>query len=93
MPPFREHGLRELSAAGEEEASVRRAWERPWIAASLPDVLAGRAVYLEVIEHVAEGGVWKLVLEPEAGAPMDIRYRIADALRLPIAVGEHLWCN
>ncbi len=56
-------------------------------------MLAGRAVYLEVIEHVAEGGVWKLVLEPEAGAPMDIRYRIADALRLPIAVGEHLWFN
>lgn len=56
-------------------------------------MLAGHAVLLKVIEHGADGGVWKLVLQPEAGEPMDIRYRIANALRLPIAVGEQLWFN
>ncbi len=56
-------------------------------------MLAGHAVFLKVIEHSSDAGVWKLVLEPEAGEPMDIRYRIGDALKLPIAVGEQLWFN
>lgn len=34
-----------------------------------------------------------LVLGPEAGAGVEVSYRVADGLRLPVEPGEHLWFN
>lgn len=71
----------------------RRAWPRPVVEVSPPEVLAGRPARFEVLEHTARSGHYVLVLAPEAGAAVEVRYRVADGLRLPIEVGERLWFN
>lgn len=91
---FREHGPRTLEAGGGgDEAVGLRAWDPPRIAVSPPEVLAGQPEQFTVREHSADGQDWIVALEPGAGEPVEIRYRIADGMRLPIEPGEELWLN
>ena len=93
-PAFREHGPRELAAGGGgDQLPERRAWDRPYIVVSPPEVLAGRAARYKVVAHVQRDAVWLLVLEPEAGQPVELSYRVADGLRLPVEPGEQIWAN
>jgi|GEM_PF-2845535 len=93
-PTFREHGPRELAAGGGgESAPERRSWDAPHIAAAPTDVLAGRPARYLVIDHLRRGATWLLVLGPEAGEAIELSYRVADGLRLPIEAGELLWFN
>ncbi len=93
-PTFREHGPRELAAAGGGDLGPeQRAWDRPFLEVSPPEVLAGRPARYEVVEHVRRDALWVIVLGPEAGLPVEVRYRVADGLRLPVETGEQLWLN
>lgn len=93
-PTFREHGPRELDAGGGgESAPERRAWDLPYLVAAPADVLAGRPARYRVIDHMQRDSLWVLVLGPEAGEAIELSYRVADGLRLPIEPGELLWFN
>lgn len=92
-PSFREYGPRERAPGGGGVGVERRAWPRPHLEVSPPEVLAGRPGRFAVLEHASRGGLHVLVLEPEAGDDVEVRYRVADGLRLPIEAGERLWFN
>lgn len=92
-PSFVEHGARERASGGGGVGVDRRAWARPFVEVSPPEVLAGRPSRFAVLDHASRAGLNVLVLEPEAGAAVEVRYRVADGLRLPVEVGERLWFN
>lgn len=92
-PSFREHGPSQRTAGGGGLGIEGRAWGRPLVEVSPPEVLAGRPERYAVLQHLMREGRHVLVLEPEAGAEVEVSYRVAGGLRLPVEPGEHLWFN
>ena len=91
---FREHGPRTLEAGGGGDVAVDlRAWDPPRIEVSPPEVLAGQPEQFVVTDHTVVGDGRVIVLQPGAGEAIEIAYRIADGMRLPIEPGEQLWFN
>ncbi len=94
-PAFQETGPQSRPAVGRARAAdafdlETVAFPRPELTAVPPDVLAGRPEPFVVKQHDALRGAWRLVLEPEAGRPVRLDYRIADGVRLPVEVDEKL---
>lgn len=94
-PAFQETGPQSRPAVGRARVAdafdlETVAFPRPELTAVPPDVLAGRPEPFVVKQHDALRGAWRLVLEPEAGRPVRLDYRIADGVRLPVEVDERL---